>query len=102
MPAQPETLNLENSSLEDVIAALLSDTVIGTGGIGDFRLASTDSRKIFAYYTSHRDLWPRNKQVQATEINGLLQALEAELPQTPRSTTSASGTRPLWNLRRIE
>jgi AAA domain-containing protein len=36
------------------------------------------------------------------EINGLLEALDSELPQTSRATHRAAGACPVWNLRRIE
>ena len=102
MPDQTEPLQLENCSLDDVIAALLSGTPIGGRNIEDFQLPSSDSLKIFAYYTQHRDLWPRNRQVQGPEIDGLLKALDSELPQTSRTTRRAAGACPVWNLRRVE
>ena len=75
MPDPTEPLQLENCSLDDVIAALLSGTPIGGRNIENFKLPSSDSLKIFAYYTQHRDLWPRNRQVLGPEIDGLLKAL---------------------------
>src|ERR1700691_6186239 len=102
MPDPTEPLQLENCSLDDVIAALLSGTPIGGRNIENFQLPSSDSLKIFAYYTQHRDLWPRNKQVQAAEIEGLLKALDSELLQTSRSSRRVVGACPIWNLRRIE
>ena len=76
--------------------------VAGLNDIENFQLPSSDSLKIFAYYTQHRDLWPRNRQVQGPEIDGLLKALDSELPQTPRTTRVAAGACPIWNLRRVE
>jgi SOS-response transcriptional repressor LexA len=102
MSEQIEVIRLENSSLDDVVTTLLSGKAIAGERNEVFRLSSSDSLKIFAYYTYHRDLWPRNRQVQAREIDGLLQALEAELPQSPISTARAAGACPVWNLRRIE
>ena len=102
MPDQTEPLQLENCSLDDVIAALLSGTPIGGRNIENFQLPSSDSLKIFAYYTQHRDLWPRNRQVQGPEIDGLLKALNSELTQISRTTRRAAGACPVWNLRRVE
>jgi hypothetical protein len=102
MPEQTETIQLENCSLEDVIAALLNGTPIGGRNIEDFQLSSSDSVKIFAYYAQHRDLWPRNRQVQSAEIDSLLRALESELPQASRSPRRAASAFSVWNLRRVE
>ena len=102
MPEQTEPIQLENCSLDDVIAALLRETPIGGRSIEDFKLPNSDSLKLFAYYTRHRDLWPRNRQVQGPEINGLLEALDSELPETSRSAPRVAEACPIWNLRRIE
>ena len=69
-------VRLENSGLEDVVAALLGGSVIWRGEDTEpFVLSNPDSTKIFAYYVRHRDLWRRSRLVQATEINNLLEAL---------------------------
>lgn len=102
MPEQTETMQLENCSLEDVIAALLNGTPIGGRNIEDFELSSSDSLKIFAYYAQYRDLWPRNRQVQGAETDSLLRALESELPQASRSTHRAASALSVRNLRRVE
>ncbi len=99
MPEQREPIQLENCSLDEVVIALLSETPIGGRSIENFTLPNSDSLKLFAYYTRHRDLWPRNGQVQGPEINGLLEALDSELPQTSRATRRTAGACPVWNLR---
>jgi AAA domain len=102
MPEQTEPIRLEDCSPDDIIVTLLSGEAIAGGHSEIFSLSNSDSTKIFAYYTQHRDLWPRNRQVQATEINGLLEALGSELPEARRPTHPVVSARPIWNLRRIE
>jgi len=96
-------VRLEDSSIEDVIAALLTEAPIWRGeDTVPFVLSNPDSVKIFAHYTRHRDLWQHSKRVQATEINNLLEALEGEIPEEPVSSQRQASEQKHWLLRRIE
>ena len=100
-PIEPS--GLESCSLNDVVGLLLSATPIKRiAGSPAFQLPSGDSLKAFAFYARNRDLWRRTRQVQAKEINELLVALEGELPEPSVVARRADGSKPIWNLRRIE
>jgi hypothetical protein len=52
-------INLVDCGLEELVAALLARQPIATSAKGDhFILDNDNSRKIFAYYAQHRNLWP--------------------------------------------
>jgi hypothetical protein len=103
MDETAESARLENYSLDDVIGLILSAAPISrVKGQADFRLDSDDKLKAFAFYARNRDLWPRNKPVQAKEINSLLQALEGEPPPAPARKKTEGESKPVWHLRRIE
>lgn len=96
-------IRLENCSLDDVIQALLSCTPIWRGENRDpFVLSNPDSLKLFSHYTRHRDLWRRNRQVQAAEISNLLQALEGGMPEEEVCAQEQESDRKLWTLRLVE
>jgi hypothetical protein len=96
-------INLVDCGLEELVAALLAQQPIATSAKGDhFILDNDNSRKIFAYYAQHRNLWPQKKTVQANEIEDVLKALLNDPPaQKVAETTDAKPAR-LWKLRRIE
>ncbi len=97
------TIRLEDSGLEDVVAALLAGTPIGRGeDAAPFSFPNPDSIMLFAYYVRHRDLWRRSKQVQVSEINSLLEALDGEAPEEPASARRQVSEQKHWTLRRIE
>ncbi len=53
-------INLIDCGLEDLVTALLHGQPIATPEGGPpFVLENDNARRIFAYYTRHRDLWPR-------------------------------------------
>lgn len=96
-------LSLKNCSLDELIAGLLSGTPVSRGGGGDtFALSGEDGRKIFAFYRKRRDLWPRNKQVQGSEIESILRALEEELPAFAPCAPAPVPPNRIWTLKRLE
>ena len=96
-------VRLKNSSIEDVIAALLTEAPIWRGEDTEpFVLSNPDSVRIFAHYTRHRDLWHYSKRVLAPEINNLLEALEGEAPEKPVIGQRQTSEQKLWTLRQIE
>ena len=57
-------INLIDCGLEDLVAALLHGQPIAIPAGGPpFFLENDNARRIFAYYTRRRDLWPRAKTV---------------------------------------
>ena len=69
----PTPINLIDCGLEDLIAALLhGQPVAMPKGDAQFVLENDNARRILAYYTQRRDLWPRAKPVQTREIDEVL------------------------------
>jgi hypothetical protein len=96
-------LRLEDSGLEDVVAALLAGAPIWRGeDTHPFIFSNPDSVKVFSFYAEHRDFWRRNRPVQATEVNNLLIALESVTPELTASSQRQEGEQKRWSLRRIE
>lgn len=102
MNDQPEPIRLENYSLDEVVRLLTAGVPVHRANDDAFRLDTDDKRKAFAFYGRNRDLWPRNRTVQAKEVEGLLTALEAELPAATARTSRSAGDRPVWHLERVE
>ena len=70
---------LKIRALRTLGTALLSGTPNSRGaGAAPFVLDNPDSIKLFPYYTEHHNLWQRGRQVQAAEINNLLEALKGD------------------------
>ena len=96
-------INLIDCSLEDLVAALLHEHPIAMPEGGPpFILENDNARKIFAYYTRRRDLWPRAKQVQAREANEILKAMEENPPVKKATETADRADNRFWTLRRVE
>ena len=56
----PSPINLIDCGLEDLVTALLHGQPIALPEGGPpFVLENDNTRRIFAYYARHRDLWPR-------------------------------------------
>ncbi|WP_342640473.1 ATP-binding protein [Rhodoligotrophos ferricapiens] len=102
MNDQPEPIRLEDYSLDEVVRLLTAGVPVHRANEDAFRLDTDDKRKAFAFYGRNRDLWPRNRTVQAKEVEGLLTALEAELPAATARTSRSAGARPIWHLERVE
>ncbi len=96
-------INLIDCGLEDLVAALLHGQPIAIPEGGPpFVLENDNARRIFAYYTRRRDLWPRAKTVQAREIEEVLKALEEDPPVKRTTETSGKAEKRFWTLRRVE
>lgn len=102
MEGQPEPARLEDYSLDEIVQLLTAGTPIHRVKGSAFRLDTEDKRKVFAFYGRNRDLWPRNKSVQAKEVESVLRALEGQLPTAAPKPLRAGGDRPLWHLERVE
>ncbi|PIW29653.1 MAG: hypothetical protein COW30_04615 [Rhodospirillales bacterium CG15_BIG_FIL_POST_REV_8_21_14_020_66_15] len=101
--AELEPVNLVDCGLEDVVAALLARQPIATSSDGThFILNNENSRKIFSYYAGHRNLWPQNKAVQASEIDEVLKALLNDPPAREEAGTRKATPVRVWKLRRVE
>ena len=96
-------INLVDCGLEDLVAALMYGQPIATPEGGPpFVLQNDNARRIMAYYTRRRDLWPRAKTVQAREIEEVLKALEEDPPAKKATETAGAAGKRLWTLRRVE
>lgn len=96
-------LPLGSSSLEDIVGALLAGRpIFRNKDTPSYVLANEDARKLFAYYSEHRDLWPRAKTVQGREIEDLLKALAEPCPHAPPKLAGGKALPKLWRLRRVE
>lgn len=96
-------IKLVDCGLEDLVAALLAWQPIETPTDGEFFiLENADSRRVLSYYAQHRDLWPRDKTVQAREVEDILKALEQDAPAKQERTTTATASKRLWRLSRLE
>jgi len=101
--AELEPINLVDCGLEEVAAALLARQPIATAADSPhFILENDNSRKIFAYYTRNRNLWPQNKTVQAGEIEEVLKALLSDPPARKETRTADAKPVRQWKLRRVE
>lgn len=98
-----EPIYLSDSGLDDVVAALLSAQPISTSSdSAPFLLKSDNSRRIFAFYARNRNLWPQNKNVQANEIEEVLNALLEDPPARKHPQRAAATPTRRWRLQRIE
>ena len=96
-------INLIDCGLENLVTALLHGQPIATPEGGPpFVLENDNARRIFAYYTRHRDLWPRARLVQAREVEEVLKALEVEPPAKKATEAAGKAGKRLWTLRRVE
>ena len=101
-PSVP-AIGLTDRSLNDIVNALLRYQPIAMSeGDQTFVLENDDSRRILAYYERHRELWPKAKQVQSSEIEDVLSALEDEPPPKEEIELTGSADAKFWRLIRIE
>ncbi|WP_366555208.1 AAA family ATPase [Aquibaculum sediminis] len=102
MDEEREPIRLENYGLDEVIRLMAAGVPVCRAKEGNFQLDTDDKRKAFAYYGRNRDLWPRNRTIQAREIDGLLSALQGELPAAAPVVLLTADDKPVWHLARIE
>ena len=96
-------IDLIDCGLQDLVAAILHGQPIAMPeGDPPFVLENDNSRRIFAYYTRRRDLWPRAKPLQASEIDEILKALEEDPPAKKTTETAGTAGKRHWTLRRVE
>jgi len=100
MTVQQSPLELESSTLEEIIEALSWGRPITLPENGDsFLLASEDARIAFRHYASKRELWAAQKQTSGTEVDQLLQALETPKAGAPKEHGPTSTLhRPRWRI----
>jgi hypothetical protein len=90
-------VKLVECGLEELLAALLARQPLATPSEGQrFILENDDARRILFYYARNRQLWPRAKAVQASEIEEVLSALGNELPAKAKKGLAAVARRRLW------
>src|SRR5690606_17062792 len=99
-----QALSLDNSSLEEVVDALLHSIPIKGADEAEkpFVLPTSDSIRSFGFYTSRRDLWRYDRMVQSKEIEELLQFMDRAYTPPPRRPTSTRTDVPVWTLIRLE
>ena len=101
--SEETALPLGSSSLEDIVAALLAGRpIFRNRDTPSYALVNEDARKLFAYYSQHRDLWPRSKTVQGREIEDLLKAIAEPSPRALTMRAGGKALPKLWRLRRVE
>ncbi|ENJ5501630.1 AAA family ATPase [Pseudomonas aeruginosa] len=96
-------LELENSTLEEIVDALLAGSPIALPqNAGLFVLDSEDARAAFRFYASRTELWPQQKPLSSAEVDQLLQALEQPLQIVRRAQPVAPKiNRPRWRITRV-
>ncbi|GAA3109941.1 AAA family ATPase [Rhizobium viscosum] len=103
MNDQSEPVRLEDYNLDEIIQLLSDGIPIHRTKEPAFRLDTEDRRKAFAFYGRNRDLWPRNKTVQAKEIESLIKALEGPPPNSASPKIAVKGSdKPIWHLKQVE
>lgn len=102
MDEQSEPVRLEDYSLDEIVQLLTAGTPVRRSKGSAFRLDTEDKRKVFAFYGRNRDLWARNKSVQAKEVESVLKALEGQSPTAAQILPRAGGDKPIWHLERVE
>ena len=102
MADQPEPIRLEDHSLDEIVQLLMAGLPVHRAKHSVFCLDTSDRRKVFAFYARNRDLWPRNRTVQAREVENVLKALDAELPAVGAKRARAATEKPVWHLERVE
>lgn len=103
MAANQSPLELESSTLEEIVEALsLGRSITLPEGTESFLFGAEDARIAFRFYASRRDLWAQQKQISGTEIDQLLQALETPKAAVPKEQPAASALkRPRWRITQI-
>lgn len=99
-PTQPEALDLENCTLDQIVDVLCAGQPISLPqGAGKFSLDLEDARLAMGFYAGRRDLWAQAKPVSSNEVDQLLVAIGMPQPHVPRShVASATVSRPCWRL----
>lgn len=100
MTVEQSPLELESSTLEEIVEALSWGRSITLPENADsFLLATDDARIAFRFYASKRELWAAQKQTSGTEVDQLLQALEAPKGGAPKERAPTSTLkRPRWRI----
>lgn len=100
MTVEQSPLELESSTLEEIVEALSWGRPITLPENADsFLLATDDARIAFRFYASKRELWAAQKQTSGTEVDQLLQALEAPKGGAPKERAPTSTLkRPRWRI----
>lgn len=102
-PSNGAPLSLEDSSLEEIVDALISARrVVPTSGGDAFSFESEDARTLLRFYKSRPDLWVRSKPIVGKEIEDVLQAFTTPprvqlVAPSARKTTGAT-----WSLTKVE
>ena len=102
MEEQPEPIRLEDHSLGEIVQFLVAGVPVHRTKESTFRLDTSDKRKVFAFYSRNRDLWPRNRTVQAKEVENLLKVLDGELPAVGAKPPRGAAEKPVWHLERVK
>lgn len=100
MTAEQSPLELESSTLEEIVEALSWGRPIALPESADsFLLATEDARIAFRFYVSKRDLWAAQKQTSSAEVDQLLQALETPKAGAAREHAfTPTLKRPRWRI----
>ena len=102
MEDQSEPIRLENYSLDEIVQFLIAGVAVHRANGNAFCLDTSDKRKIFAFYNRNRDLWRANRTVQTKEVEGLLKALDENLPAVGAKRPHGIAKKPVWHLERVE
>ena len=64
MDEHPEPIHLENHSLDEIVQLLMAGIPVHRATETPFCLDTADKRKVFAFYSAHRDLWRSTRAVR--------------------------------------
>lgn len=93
---------MEDHSLDEIVQLLTAGRPVHRTKGSAFRLDTADQRKVFAFYGRNGDLWPRNKSIQAKEVESVLKALNGPEPTAVEIMPRAGRDKPIWHLERVE
>lgn len=93
---------MEAMNLDELVESLVSGQPLARTDMEPFVLDTADSRKIFAFYGSNRQLWETSKQIRAEEIDNILEALDDDLPDAVKKESSKAQNKPVWHLGHVE
>lgn len=97
-----EPVQIEAMSLDELVQLLMAGQPLIRTNKEPFVLDSDDSRKIFAFYGSNRQLWETSKQIRGDEIDNVLKALNDELPEAVERESYIAQTKPVWRIHRVQ
>lgn len=99
MTVEQSPLELESSTLEEIVEALSWGRPIALPESTDSFLLAEDARVAFRFYASRRELWASQKQLSGAEVDQLLHALETPQAGAPREHANVSTLkRPRWRI----